>query len=727
MGSSYTRQSSYNNGDIIDAGLTNAEFDQLVSVFDAATGHSHDGTEGEGGPIDAVNVVFDDTTANMGTVTVQGALDDLDARVDAINIVIDSGPVQSIDGQTGIVTLADINLDNIDNTSDADKPISTATQSALDSIESLVGHSTTNVTIGTGTKIFTIESGKGFLPGHIVKVSVDSDPVSSFVVGSVTTYATDQLEILVTSTEGSGAFAAWTVGITVDVADIEGSSGILRAPTGGGTLTQKNAYHAFVEDSAYVLPDFTDSDNFGLASLESSAAVPSTVETSDGWTIPTTGLAASTTALTAPISVATAHGTWGSSLVVDPPLLTSLTASAAPLIEGVAELTPGLVVIMYSVSSNTEAFVVALDTDTNTFGLPVSLGTVTGGVGAFEKGIYTNTTTTFFTYRHNTNVAFRAGSVSGTAITLGSELAGTGNSTVPVVQLKTGEYFFTSIVQSESISQAGTLLSKSSALSTTLSGTGKAMRVSDTTALTLAAPNGASQALQAVVSTAGGAAIVQGTVVTSGENVIATSGTEIMQAFDDGGPYLVGCQDQTTATTMRFFAVTVAATVPTIGTSFSRTTTSTVDTYPVTYQFPNAVLDDQQDMIAANATNMLIGIGAQPFALSVSGTTLSEGTGLTGIGASTAIFDGGTGLVSYVVGATTIDTVTVSAGTITSSLQLSTAGKVSHVSTTTLNDQAVNYSGIWYAWALGSPIRMITPDKWAYISGSDIELRGEIT
>ena len=40
--------------------------------------------------------------------------------------------VTSIDGQTGVVTLGDINLDNVDNTSDANKPVSTAQQTALD-------------------------------------------------------------------------------------------------------------------------------------------------------------------------------------------------------------------------------------------------------------------------------------------------------------------------------------------------------------------------------------------------------------------------------------------------------------------------------------------------------------------------------------------------------------------------------------------------------------------
>lgn len=45
----------------------------------------------------------------------------------------DDAPVDSVNGQTGVVVLdkSDVGLGNVDNTSDADKPISTATQTAL--------------------------------------------------------------------------------------------------------------------------------------------------------------------------------------------------------------------------------------------------------------------------------------------------------------------------------------------------------------------------------------------------------------------------------------------------------------------------------------------------------------------------------------------------------------------------------------------------------------------
>ena len=51
MGAEYTRQSTFTDGDIITAAHSNDEFNQLVNAFAASTGHTHDGTAGEGGAI----------------------------------------------------------------------------------------------------------------------------------------------------------------------------------------------------------------------------------------------------------------------------------------------------------------------------------------------------------------------------------------------------------------------------------------------------------------------------------------------------------------------------------------------------------------------------------------------------------------------------------------------------------------------------------------------------
>ena len=51
MGDTYTRQSSYTDGDVITAAHTNNEFNQILAAFAASSGHTHDGTTAEGGPI----------------------------------------------------------------------------------------------------------------------------------------------------------------------------------------------------------------------------------------------------------------------------------------------------------------------------------------------------------------------------------------------------------------------------------------------------------------------------------------------------------------------------------------------------------------------------------------------------------------------------------------------------------------------------------------------------
>jgi len=53
MGATYTRQSSagITDGAVIEASDINDEFDQLLAAFVAASGHTHDGTAAEGGPV----------------------------------------------------------------------------------------------------------------------------------------------------------------------------------------------------------------------------------------------------------------------------------------------------------------------------------------------------------------------------------------------------------------------------------------------------------------------------------------------------------------------------------------------------------------------------------------------------------------------------------------------------------------------------------------------------
>ena len=80
MGATYTRQSSYTDGDVITAAHTNDEFNQLLATFQASTGHTHDGTANEGGPITKLlgnAITFGAGTAGTDiTITYDGETND---------------------------------------------------------------------------------------------------------------------------------------------------------------------------------------------------------------------------------------------------------------------------------------------------------------------------------------------------------------------------------------------------------------------------------------------------------------------------------------------------------------------------------------------------------------------------------------------------------------------------------------------------------------------------
>jgi len=80
MGATYTRQSSYSDGDVITAAHTNDEFNQLLAAFASSSGHTHDGTAAEGGPITKLlgtSLTFGDGTAGTDiTITFDGESND---------------------------------------------------------------------------------------------------------------------------------------------------------------------------------------------------------------------------------------------------------------------------------------------------------------------------------------------------------------------------------------------------------------------------------------------------------------------------------------------------------------------------------------------------------------------------------------------------------------------------------------------------------------------------
>ena len=148
-------------------------------------------------------------------------------------------------------TKSDVGLGNVDNTSDANKPISTATQTALDLKAPLgspaltgtptaptasAGTNTTQIattaftlanrgdrylttstsshSITTGSKTFTVQSGLSYTPTQDITIVADVDPVNKHMHGVVTSYSGTTLVVNVESVQGSGGpFTAWTINV----------------------------------------------------------------------------------------------------------------------------------------------------------------------------------------------------------------------------------------------------------------------------------------------------------------------------------------------------------------------------------------------------------------------------------------------------------------------------------------------------------------------------------
>jgi hypothetical protein len=90
---------------------------------------------------------------------------------------------------------------------------SDAANSIVGAANTVTGTSASNITVGTGVKVFAVGLGKQFQVNQFVMVSLATNP-SIFMIGQVTGYAAGNLTINVTVTLGAGTYTNWLVSIT---------------------------------------------------------------------------------------------------------------------------------------------------------------------------------------------------------------------------------------------------------------------------------------------------------------------------------------------------------------------------------------------------------------------------------------------------------------------------------------------------------------------------------
>jgi hypothetical protein len=98
--------------------------------------------------------------------------------------------------------------------------------------------STTSLLIGTGSKSITlVESGKAYIVGQFVLVASTASP-SNYMIGQVTAFSGTSLTVNVTSINGSGTIAAWSISVTSSALS---ATSVSNTPAGGISATNVQA------------------------------------------------------------------------------------------------------------------------------------------------------------------------------------------------------------------------------------------------------------------------------------------------------------------------------------------------------------------------------------------------------------------------------------------------------------------------------------------------------
>lgn len=130
--------------------------DMLKAVYDADDAVANAGgiaayVEDNGGKIDTIKVNGTEQAIVDKAVDIAVPTATSDLANDNGYITAEQAPVQSVNGKTGAVQLtkADIGLANVDNTSDADKPVSTAQANAIAQVQENLDQLSSNLADGT--------------------------------------------------------------------------------------------------------------------------------------------------------------------------------------------------------------------------------------------------------------------------------------------------------------------------------------------------------------------------------------------------------------------------------------------------------------------------------------------------------------------------------------------------------------------------------------------------
>jgi hypothetical protein len=458
--------------------------------------------------------------------------------------------------------------------------------------------------------------------------------------------------------------------------------------------------------------------------------VPTAFTTSDGWSV-TTNFSAGTLAALSSTSYSTAHGTWGAKTMT-PPTISTLTIAGTSAVYGTVQLDTDLVAVLFRDGTNIK--VAAMKPSTGA--LTATPQTVCAfGAATTPNSIFKVSTTSFIAFANSAASDWTscAGSVntSDLSITLGSPQTGgaVGTALQAPAQLTATLYCITQNAANDvrAISVSGTAVTIGTAVAsgayTNAANVVRVARSSNTEAMIvyLATGGGTSSTrnLSARIGSISGTTITLQSASAAATNIEGNTGLNLLMAFTEGTSYLAVCANGAVGTSGDFYGISASGTTATVGTVTTRVTDLPAATNKGTWVYAPAIASMKYD----GSTIVLGHKSNGPYAVTISGTTLTFGSQLN-LGGTVTLINDTTGAITYAIGSAAYDKITVAAGVITSSFQVTVAPTI--VASDTLSDKAVSYSGTFYTWALPAMTTAITASGWLYASGNNFIYTGPI-